>query len=275
LTGTHPLILSGLTLMVLGLAFKTGLVPFHFWVPDVYEGSPDVITGYMSTVAKLTAFVGLLKLFFVGYAIYGVVAKPLLVMVVASLILANLWGLSQQSTRRTLAYSGISHAGFLGIAMVTFAHNLGGAVYWYALSYALASLSAFYVLDQIGDYDMADIEGLLRRNRLLGVLLCVSLLSLAGIPPFAGFFGKMFVLIGAIGAGFFGLAILAVIASVVGAGYYVALIRKTTEATHHPILRLSTGASALAVVLLILQLIIIISPNFAILPILGGHYCGL
>lgn len=226
---TDPLLLAGLGLLVVGFAFKLSLVPFHMWTPDVYEGAPTAIAGFMSVGTKVAVFAALLR--WVGAALPGVRGDwtaVLWALAVLTLIVGNVAAVVQTSLKRLLAYSSIAQAGYILIAVV--AGPAGqGAVLFYLLAYVFMNLGAFGALLALGPAGeeaphLADVAGLARRSPWVGAVLTLSLLSLAGIPPTAGFVAKLYVFSAAIQAGYLDLVALGVLTSAVAAFYYLRVL---------------------------------------------------
>ena len=221
------MLLLGLLMVLVGLAFKVGAAPFHFWTPDVYEGSPTFFTAFMSTVVKTAGFAAFYKLLYAAFATaYAAWLPTVLGITVLTLLVGNLGAVAQTSTKRMLAYSSISHAGYLLMALVAFDNARSPqALFFYSLSYSVATVAAFGVVKLVADSrdgreDYGALRGLARTNPLLAVALAVSMLSLAGIPLTGGFFGKFFLFTAAADRGFMGLVVLAVLMAAVGIYYY-------------------------------------------------------
>jgi NADH-quinone oxidoreductase subunit N len=221
--------LGGL-LVVGGLAFKASLVPFHQWAPDAYTGAPTAVTAFMSVVVKTAAFAAFLRVaasFLPDLA--PVVLEVLAWIVGLTMVVGNLAAYMQQGVKRMLAYSAVAHAGYLGLAVL--AVDFGGvqAAIWYLLAYALMTAGAFAVLTLIGDsQDRGDelerFAGLGRSRPWLAAAMALFMLSLAGIPPLAGFAGKFMVFGAALAAGHFTLAVIGILTSVVAALYYFRVV---------------------------------------------------
>lgn len=214
-----------------GLAFKAAFAPFHQWSPDVYTGAPTPVTAFMSVVVKAAAFAALLRVFALVYPnLNGALTQALVVLVALTLIIGNLAALTQRSVKRLLAYSAVAHAGYLGLALLA-ADTDGGAraVIWYLTAYTFMNVGAFAVLSLLTDRndrgdDVERFAGLGKTRPYLAFAMTLFLLSLAGIPPLAGFIGKIFVFQAALQAGYTVLAIIAILTSIVAAFYYVRLI---------------------------------------------------
>lgn len=222
----HPLFHLGLLLMLCGLAFKISAAPFHFWTPDVYEGAPSVITAFMSTVVKVAAVAAFYRLFARAFpAAVDQWSWVLAALAALTLAVGNLGALVQRGFKRLMAYSGISHAGFLMLALLSAGPGSAGALWLYSAAYAFATLIAFVAwttLEQNGSGDSVDaFMGLGRRHLLLAVSLTVAMLSLIGVPPLGGFFGKLFVFGNAVSQHFTALVVFAVVMSAVGMAYYM------------------------------------------------------
>ena len=225
----EPLFLIGLALLLIGLAFKVAAVPFHMWVPDVYEGAPTTVTGFMSTGGKAAAFSAFLLVF--APTVVGTIAsvrEVLAAIAVLSMVVGNVIAIAQTSVKRMLAYSSIAHAGYLLVGVV--AGNAAGqnGVLFYLLAYTIMNVAAFGIVSILETREgkhltFGEYEGLSTRQPLLAAMMALFMFSLAGIPPFAGFFGKYYVFAGAIEAGYTWLAIVGVIMSVVSAYYYLRL----------------------------------------------------
>jgi len=220
----------GVVLMLIAMCFKVSAAPFHFWAPDVYQGSPTLITALMSTVVKTAAFAAFLRLFMVGFAGVSDTWTGILAVVVAlSLIIANFSAAMQNSVKRMLAYSSISHAAFmLMVILANVRSNLSvNALVYYSLAYSFGSIAAFgivYNVTRNGNENTDAFNGLAKRNPAMAFCMAVAMLSLAGIPITSGFFAKYFVFTAMIATPYKWLLILAVITSAVGAYYYLKVI---------------------------------------------------
>lgn len=227
--GINPLFHTGIILMIIGLCFKVGAAPFHFWTPDVYEGSPTLITAFMSTVVKTAGFAAFLRLFAVSFAPIAEFWMPtLLVITILTLFIGNLTALYQHSFKRMLAFSSISHAGYLLFAIVALSAASGNAVFMYATAYSIASIIAFGVLllvqQQLGSDSFESFNGLSKRNPFLAAVLTIAMLSLAGIPLTAGFIGKFLMFTGAMARYQVWLVGIAVVNAIISIFYYFRVI---------------------------------------------------
>ena len=227
--GTDPLLGTGIMLIIVGLCFKVGAAPFHFWIPDVYEGSPTLITAFMSTVVKTAGFAAFLRLFSECFAPMSEFWMPaLLIITIITLFIGNITALYQQSFKRMLAFSSISHAGYLLFAIVALGATSANSVFMYSTAYSIASIIAFGALilvhQQSGSDNFDTFNGLAKKNPFLALVLTISMLSLAGIPLTAGFIGKFFVFSGALEQYHTTLVILAVVNAIISIFYYFRVI---------------------------------------------------
>jgi len=227
-SGQIPLLAyAGVALMFVGLAFKVAAAPFHVWTPDVYEGAPSPVVGFMSTAPKAAVFAVLLRIMFEAHA----PGRVGLIWVVAalSMTIGNLGALVQDNIKRLLAYSSIAHAGYLLVAFAALPDNGIPAAMFYTASYAAMNVGAFAVVSHFGSageryVTLEDYAGLGRRSPLLAATLTIFLLSLIGIPITGGFFAKFYVFSAALQANLVGLVIIGVLNSAVGAYYYLRII---------------------------------------------------
>ncbi len=222
----RPLLPVGMGLLLVGFGFKLALVPFHMWTPDAYQGAPTPVTAFMSVATKAAAFAALIRVLAAVASYDRPWLLALAALAVLTMTLGNLAALRQTSLKRMLAYSSIAHAGYLLIGLAA-GNQLGveGALY-YLLAYTFMNLGAFAVLLAVQRRDENDVTGdrilgLAGRQPLLAALMAVLMFSLAGIPPLAGFFGKLYVFSGAVEAGLAWLAIVGVLNSALGAYYYL------------------------------------------------------
>jgi NADH-quinone oxidoreductase subunit N len=223
----------GVVLVIAGVAFKIGAFPFQIWIPDVYQGAPTPVTAFLAVASKAAGFAVLLGLTTRVFPAYLWLVTPvLLTMAMATLLFGNLAALTQHNVKRLIGLSGVSHAGFLllGVAAAPVAPLAIGAIYFYLLAYLLASFAVFGVMTHLAGPDDADQElehyaGLAKENPFLGGVLAVGLGSLAGIPPLAGFLGKLFIFIAAFQAGFRWPLLVAIGGVVISIYYYFGWIK--------------------------------------------------
>jgi len=229
----------GLVFIVAGLAFKLGVVPFHMWVPDVYTGAPTAVTLMLAAAPKLAAFAIVLRLLVTGLGELTISWQPMLIILaVLSLAIGNLTALMQTNLKRMLAYSSISHMGFvlLGLASGSTEGNIFvngnayGSALFYMVSYVLTTLASFGVImvmarDGFECERLEDFKGLNKLNPSLAAVLLLVMFSLAGIPPLIGFYAKLMVLQAVIQSGMLWLAVVAVLFSLIGAFYYLRVVK--------------------------------------------------
>ena len=224
-----PIFYAGILLMIIGLGFKAGSAPFHFWTPDVYEGAPTLITAFMSTVVKTAVFAAFLRLFYMSLSPLQEFWTPVLVVLASlSLLIGNVTAVYQQHFKRMLAFSSISHVGYMLFALIALSSSSGNAIFVYAAAYTIASIIAFAALmvvqRQVGSDSFDSFNGLAKKNPLLAITLTVAMLSLAGIPLTAGFIGKFMMFAGALSQYHTYLAVFAVLNAIVGIFYYFRVV---------------------------------------------------
>jgi NADH-quinone oxidoreductase subunit N len=219
----------GVILLLSAFAFKVAAFPFHFWAPDVYQGAPTAVTAFMATVVKTAAMVSLLRLVMgIFSGIHEIWFNSLMVFSALTLIVGNITAIYQTSFKRLLAYSGISNAGYLLIAIVALNARSESIILYYSLVYSIATIASFSIFiavkEQLGVDELENFKGTYVKNPLLTAALTVSMLSLAGIPPVAGFFAKYYLFVNAWSAGFTWLVLIAIVTSIIGAFYYLRII---------------------------------------------------
>ena len=246
----------GIVLLSIGMLFKIAAVPFHFWAPDVYEGAPALTTATMSTLAKVVAMAALYKLLTGMNADINYSFQILIVVLsIASMTVGNIMALKQSNVKRMLAFSGISHAGFMLMTLLSISTSAGSLLY-YTAAYSLAGIAAFsvilYVCKNKNNEDITNFNGLAKTKPILAAVLTASLLSMAGIPIFSGFFAKFMLFSQTIEAGYLVVVIAAVINSIISVGYYFKLIlamytKEANEASKKtPFLYYAVGIIAIA-----------------------------
>lgn len=226
----EPLFLLGVGMLIIALGFKVAAVPFHMWAPDVYEGAPTAVTGFMATAGKAAAFAAFGSVFLKGLAFTGTEVNLLLAILAAlSMVVGNITAVVQNNVKRMLAYSSVAHAGYIlaGVA----AGNADGqtGMMFYVGAYAFMTLGAFTIVGMLEGKDAqgltyGEYTGLSARHPAAAFLMAVFMFSLAGIPPLAGFFGKYYVFLAAVEAGMTWLAVIGVLTSLVSVYYYLRLV---------------------------------------------------
>ena len=269
-----PLAVSfGLMFVMVGLAFKWGAVPFHMWLPDVYQGAPSSVTLFISTLPKLAAFGMAIRILVDAFPGLHVHWEPLLVVLaILSLALGNIVAIAQTNIKRLLAYSTIAHVGFVFLGLLAGPTSGFSAAFVYVILYALMALGAFGVVVVLSDKGfeaekIEDFKGLAVREPVVAFMMMLILLSLTGIPPLAGFYAKFLVLDALVNAGYIGLAVVALIFSVIGAYYYLCIIKTIyldapCEGWRHMFLKVSFRDRALISVNGLLLLLLGIFPAY-------------
>ena len=287
----NPLVAVAIVTTVIGFGFKVAAVPFHFWAPDVYERAPVPAAAFIASASKIASFFVFFQLMVIGFAgaegsaawlqpIHGWV--PVVAAVAAlSMLLGNLAAIVQTSVRRLLAYSAIAHAGYILIAVIAHTPQSLAALLFYVFTYALATLGAFGVIDivekQTGSDSLSSFNGLSRRAPVISVCLFIFLLSLAGIPPLAGFFGKFYLFVSALSAasGLLWLVVVAIAMSAVSLYYYLQVLKRVfvTDPTVKTA-SLQTPLLTQATVVLLAAAVVILgcAPNLLLQWILAAVY---
>ncbi len=220
----------GISLLLIGLLFKVSIAPFHFWTPDVYEGAPSIFTAFMSTVVKTAGFAAIYRITTISFdSNHKYWWSFFIILTVLTLLISNITAVYQKSFKRMMAYSSISHAAYLLIPIIAKTEASASSILFYSLSYTLATITAFGVFILVSESNVKDgkpneefsiFNGLAKNNPLLAICLTISMLSLAGIPLTAGFWGKFFVFSNAIERKIIWLLIYAVLMSAIGIYYY-------------------------------------------------------
>jgi len=243
-TPQSALLLAGLTLLLVGFGFKIAAVPFHMWAPDVYEGSPTPVTAFMAVAVKAAAFAALLRVLLTGFGGHGLAGaaawQPLLSWIaILTMLGGNLWALTERSVKRMLAYSSVAHAGYLLVAVVAAGsgsalvrNEATSSLLFYLATYTITAAGAFGAislmerLDPNGPqpWDLERFTGLAQRRPWVAIAMTILMLSLAGIPPTAGFMGKLLVFRAAVDAGQVRLAIVGVVSALIGLYYYLRIV---------------------------------------------------
>jgi NADH-quinone oxidoreductase subunit N len=226
----NPMILLAVGLLLVGFAFKISAVPFHMWTPDAYEGAPAIVTGFMSTGVKAAAFAAFARVFLSAFEPFQADWAPVLSAVaIATMVLGTVVGVAQSNLKRMLAYSSIAHGGYLLVGLVA-ANAVGkAAILFYLLAYSLTNLAAFGVIALLGSRDrgnddLRDYAGLWHSHPALAALMTVCLLSLGGLPPTVGFIGKWYIFSAAVSAGYYSLAVIGMLTSVVSVFFYLRIV---------------------------------------------------
>ena len=229
--GSDPLLLTGIALALVGIAFKASVAPFHQWTPDVYEGAPTSVTAFMAAATKVAALLLTLRILVTAFPqeqqLWTIAVA---VIAVASLAIGNFAALVQKNVKRLLAYSSVSNAGFMLIAVSAYSALGGRALIYYLIPYSAASLGAFAVIaarerELNREVTIDDLAGMGWERPILGASMWVFMLSFAGLPPTGGFLGKFYVFSAAYDTGWLWLVIVGLVATAVSLYYYLAVIR--------------------------------------------------
>jgi NADH-quinone oxidoreductase subunit N len=225
-----PMQFLALGLVIVGFAFKVAAVPFHMWTPDAYEGAPPAVTAFMSTGVKAAAFAAFVRVLLSAFEpLRGSWAEVIWILAAATMIVGTVGGVLQSNVKRMLAYSSIGHGGYLLVALLA-GNDVGkGAVLFYLLTYAITNIGAFGVIAVLDNAErpndeVKDYAGLWNERPGLAALMTIFLLSLGGFPPMAGFIAKWYVFSAAVKAGYTGLAIIAVLTSVISVFFYLRIV---------------------------------------------------
>lgn len=219
----------GILLMLVAMAFKVSAAPFHFWAPDVYQGAPTEVTAFMATIVKTAAFAAFLRLFHSAFADVNIIWMQIIWVIAAlTLLIGNVTAVVQTNVKRMLAYSSVAHAGYMMLALLALNNYSQGSILFYTLAYSVGSIATFSIINIVttnkNNGTVESFNGLAKQNPLLAGVMTIAVLSLAGIPPTAGFFAKYYIFTTAFVAGNVGLVIIAIIASLIGVYYYFRII---------------------------------------------------
>ncbi len=227
----RPVLVLGLVFIVAGIAFKLGAVPFQMWVPDVYQGSPTAVTIFIGSVTELAAFAFVMRLLIQGLYVLAIDWQGMLViMAVLSIVIGNITAIAQTNLKRMLAYSTISHMGYLLYGFMSVSANGYASAMFYISSYVIMSLCSFGIILLLSRKgfeaeNLDDLKGLNQRSPWFAFLMMITMFSMAGIPPTLGFYAKFTVLQAALQAGYLWLVVFAVLMAVVGAFYYLRIVK--------------------------------------------------
>jgi len=290
-----PYAVAGFALLIVGLGFKAAIVPFHAWTPDVYEGAPTSVTAFMSAGAKCGAFAALVRVAIVLLPLSSVFQDVFWVLAILTMVVGNVVAIVQTNIKRMLAYSSIAHAGYILVGLLAGSSGYAQAhpelgipsqayagILFYVLAYTFMNLGAFGILillarrgDELNNIE--DLQGLAASQPWAAALMALFMFSLAGVPPAAGFFGKFYVFIAAVNAHQYSLAVIGLVASVIGAAYYLRIVytmyflpAKRDFPTH--VWRFAPGADVALVLCAIATLVFGIMPNLLYGPsVTGGN----
>jgi NADH-quinone oxidoreductase subunit N len=254
-----PLALLAVGLLIVGFAFKVSAVPFHMWTPDAYEGAPTIVTAFMSTAVKAAAFAAFVRVFLVPFEALSAHWIPVLTWIAAAtMILGTVVGVLQANVKRMLAYSSIAHAGYLMLGIIAANSTGNAAILFYLLAYAVSNLGALGIVallstEQNPHDQVRDFAGLWTSRPAMAALMTIFLMSLGGIPLTAGFIGKYYIFSAAIQQGYYTLAIIGVLTSVIAVFFYLRIVvmmymTEGAEPVRPPISATAAAGLALATV---------------------------
>ncbi len=233
LLGSSYMLIVGVIMALIGFGFKIGAAPFHWWAPDTYEGSPTIVTTIITTIAKLAGFAGLIRFLYVGISGFGSSVWIILFIIVLSLlsmILGNFMALPQKNFKRLMAYSSISHGGYMLVGFAAATIDAQWAVFIYLMAYITMNLGAFAVAMLVErtrkSEALSGFAGIGYTNPFISICMIIFMISMVGLPPFAGFLGKLFVFKSGVESNLTWLVIIAVLTSVISLWYYVNVIRQ-------------------------------------------------
>lgn len=264
---TPVLIIAGMMLLLFALSFKTSAAPFHFWTPDVYDGAPTVFTSFMATIVKAAGFIAFMRLFNDAFGDIQTQWKLLVAIIAAAtLFIGNLTAVFQKSVKRMLAYSSISQAGFMVLAVYALNDDAREGLILYAAAYSIATIGIFGLLAKMNDYTFEGFNGFAKQQPVIAATLVVFLLSLAGIPLTAGFLSKFYMLKATINGGNIWLAVFAVLMAAVSVYYYFRLIQAMyfKEGNGDVSIQLSSSFKYTMIVLAGITILLGIFPNLLI-----------
>jgi NADH-quinone oxidoreductase subunit N len=265
----------GFVLVIIAMLFKVSAAPFHMWTPDVYEGSTTIVTTFFASMVKFVSIIILLRLYLALTAVWADMHQIIIFVAILSLMVGSFGAIKQNNIKRMFAYSAIGHIGFVLAGLVVGSFESVKAIILYAIIYSSLSLGAFAFLLMLQDkndnqtdiknnhiYDLSAIAGLAKKNPIIGISLAAIMFSMAGIPPLAGFFAKFYILMPLIGKGFYSLAIIALLCSVVSAFYYLRIVKIIyfdTENSNQKTISLVMNNSTIVLVLMALANLLFLS----------------
>ncbi len=261
-----PAAIVGLAMVMGGFFFKLGVAPFHFWVPDVYEGSSNETTAFIASVPKIAAVALLIRITSMAAPGNSTIVTLLTILSIASMFYGNLIALVQKDIKRMLGFSGIAHAGYVLLGLVTLKGTGYATAMYYIIGYMLMNLACFLVICSVSrngeNVAIDDLTGLHKRAPFLAVTLLIGMFALAGIPPFVGFMGKFMLLAGALKEGYLTLVILAALNTAISIYYYLSVVRISfcTDSEDRPAVEVDTITKVVSCALLVFIIIMGVVP---------------
>lgn len=266
-----PLFIAGMMLIFIGMLFKIAAVPFHFWSPDVYTGSPTLITAFMTTAGKVASAAAFYRLASVPFLpMHNQVNNTLLIVAVVTILVGNLSAIPQDNLKRMFAYSGIAQSGYLLMAIIVLGPKSAGILLFFTLSYVIATITAFAVLmlirEERGTFSITAFRGLARKNPVEAFALAIAMMSLAGIPPLAGFMAKYNLFVNAAEGGYIWLVVVAVVGSMISIYFYFRPVMATyfSEGDYEHKIETSTNFKINLVLCTVLMIVLGFMPGLII-----------
>jgi NADH-quinone oxidoreductase subunit N len=262
----EPAAVVGIAMVMGGFFFKLAVFPFHFWVPDVYQGASNETTAFIASVPKLAAVALLIRITALVAPEGETVVNLLMLLAVCSMFYGNLIALVQKDIKRMLGFSGIAHAGFVLLGLITLKDTGFGTAIYYIIGYMLMNLACFLVICSISregeNLQIQDLAGLHKRAPLLALTMTIGMFALAGIPPFVGFMGKFMLLAGALKADHLPLVILAALNTAIAIFYYLSVVRITfcSDPEQRPAVEIDGLTKAISIALMIMIIIMGVIP---------------
>lgn len=263
---TQPAALVGIGMVMGGFFFKLAVFPFHFWVPDVYQGASNETTAFIASVPKLGAVALLIRVTTLVAPEGKAIVTMLMILAVCSMFYGNLIALVQKDIKRMLGFSGIAHAGFVMLGLITLKDTGYGTAMYYITGYMVMNLACFLVICSVSiegeNLSIQDLAGLHKRAPLLAITMTVGMFALAGIPPFVGFMGKFMLLAGALKAGHLPLVILAALNTAIAIYYYLSVVRVTfcSDPEERPAVEVDVITKAISIALMIIIIVMGVMP---------------
>jgi NADH-quinone oxidoreductase subunit N len=263
---TEPAAMVGIAMVMGGFFFKLGVFPFHFWVPDIYQGASNETTAFIASVPKLAAVALLIRVTTLVAPKGQTIVTLLMVLAVCSMFYGNIIALVQKDIKRMLGFSGIAHAGFVLLGLITLKASGYGTSIYYIIGYMLMNLACFLVICSVSregeNLAIADLAGLHKRAPLLALTMTVGLFALAGIPPFVGFMGKFMLLAGALKEGYLTVVILGALNTAIAIYYYLSVVRVTfcSDPEERPAVEVDIITKTISIALMVIIIIMGVVP---------------
>lgn len=264
--GLTPAAAVGGAMVMGGFLFKLGVFPFHFWLPDVYQGASNETTAFIASIPKLGAVALLVRITMLSSPSGEAITTMLMILAICSMFYGNLIALVQKDIKRMLGFSGIAHAGFVLLGLITFKESGYGTAIYYITGYMIMNLACFLVICSVSkrgeNLNIQDLAGLHKRAPILALTMAVGMFALAGIPPFVGFMGKFLLLAGALKEGYLTLVIIGALNTAIAIYYYLSVVRVTycTDHDTHPTVEIDGVTKIISIVLMLIIIIMGVLP---------------